>query len=335
MNKVFYRIVFLFFWVAFWGCKKENSFNGSSINVFTENLATLKKGEPILLSFNIGGAIPPIWTVSPNTNVSINAVANNASIEFKTAGKYTIVASAAGKQGTYIATVMDSSFNVSGSGFSLIANKIVDVSPLQIVEFSVQNAASSSLLWSVSSNVNNVAIANNKLSAQVSFNAGIGGAVNNVGSVTVTDGINNQTRTVWLNTNQTSTHTMVPFLYTDKLLVTPSVITDTQGIKTLVLRAKTQLSYQCSNETILSSATENNGYAISYGGVNMSKTICTTKEPPTAINSFSNMPLGTHTFTIHFGNKTLVGAVTYASNGVFSFSWNNNTDVVISPLSVQ
>lgn len=335
MNKVLSSIFLFFFLAASSGCKKENSLNGNNINVFTETLATLKKGEPILLSFNIGGSTPPIWEVSPNINVQINAVANNASIEFKTAGKYTITAKSNGKQGTYIATVIDSSFNIFGNTFSLIANKLVDVTPLQTIEFVVQNAASSNLVWSASNNANIVSISPNKLSAQVSFNTGVGGAISNNGNVTVTDGIHTQTRVVWLNTNTSSTHVMVPFLFTDKLQITPSVTTDSQGQKTLVLKAKTQLLYQCSGESILSATSTNRGYAISYGGVNMSKTICQTKEAPTVVNTFNSIPIGTHDFTINFGNKTLVGTLTLTNMGVYNFSWNNNTEVAINPLTIQ
>lgn len=337
MYKLLYKFFLLFLIIAFWGCTKETSFNGSSeLNLFTENLAPLKKGEPILLSFNSGGTITPKWTITPNTNVFINAIGNNASIEFKAAGKYTIIASAAGKQGTYNATVTDSVFAISGSRFALIANKIVDIAPLQIVEFFIQNAASNNVTWSIGANVNNINIAPNNLSAQISFTSPFSGTSSSTSTVGASDGINSQNRTIWINSVPSSTQTMVPFLYTDKLLITPSITTDTAGRKTLVLKAKTQFNYQCSSDIILSQSGNNlNGYALNYGGVNMSKTVCATQGPANATNSFFNMPVGNHVFTIGFGNKTLTGSINVASNGVFTFNWNNNSEVIISPLTIQ
>lgn len=336
MNKLLHNIILLLCIALLYSCKKENSFSSSTdINLFTENLTTLKKGEPILLSFTAGGASPPTWAVTPNTNVSLNAVGNHASIEFKTAGKYTIIATAAGKQGTYIATVIDSSFNIAGNNFALVVNKIVDVAPFSMVEFSVQNPLTNNLIWSFGSNVSSINVAANKKSAQVSFSTGITGVVMNTGTATVIDGTNTQSRTVWLTTVPSSTHTMVPFLYTDKLQITPSVSTDTAGKKTLILRAKTQFAYQCSNDVILSNTSSNNGYSVNYGGVSMSKTICPTKEPASTTNGFIDMPIGQHSFTINFGNKTFTGSVNVLPGGIFVFNWNNNGDVIINPLTVQ
>ena len=97
--------------------------------------------------------------------------------------------------------------------------------------------------------------------ATINFTSG------NTGTVTVTDGTNTQSRTIWLDNavNNVSIDT-VPFMFGDKLNITPSIVSDSMN-KTLVISTKTTYNYQSNTDIILSTSdTLANNYSVSFAG---------------------------------------------------------------------
>ncbi len=317
--------------VSITSCKKTTSSSTTSIdNLFIERIDNIKLKEPVLLSFGDAGTAIVDWQVTPNNNFEISKVGKYATVKFNNAGVYTAIAKSNNKQATYIVTVVNTLYNDIGSSFSVTASKIVGVNANEDVLFTVNNPQSANLIWDVKGQLPSVQISPDQKSALVSFKGGVSG------TVTVSDGVNKQSRTVFLNDPSSSSIENVPLILGDKLIVTPSVETDINGIKTLKFTANTTFNYQCNTDKILSAVvTDNNEYQISYGGVAMALNPCSVITTANCSNSFVNMPIGLHPFSINYENKTFTGTIDVSASGVFSFNWTNNNLVLLTSLQVS
>ena len=299
--------------------------------MFTERIDNIKIHEPVLLSFGDAGSAVVDWQITPNNNFEISKVGKYATIRFSDAGVYTAIAKSNNKQATYIVTVVNAMYNDIGTKFSVTASKIVGVNTNEDVLFTVNNPQSANLVWSIKGQLPNVQISPDKKSALISFKGG------SSGTVTVTDGINKQSRTVFLNDVASgSSIENVPLIFGDKLNITPSVETDISGIKTLKCTTSTTFNYQCNTDKVLSAVIVDNGeYQISYGGVAMAISPCPAIATATCVNGFVNMPVGTHPFSINYANKTFTGTIDVSASGIFNFNWTNNNWVSLTSMVVK
>ncbi len=332
MKKIIYILILFATFVSITSCKKTTSSSTNSIdNLFTERIDNIQLKEPVLLSFGDAGTSVVDWQVTPNNNFEISKVGKYATVKFNNAGVYTAIAKSNNKQATYIVTVVNTLYNYIGSSYSVTASKIVGININEDVLFTVNNPQSSNLIWDFKGQLPNVQISPDQKSALVSFKGGISG------TVTVSDGINKQSRTVFLNgVSSGGSIENVPLILGDKLTITPSVETDINGIKTLKFAANTTFNYQCNTDKILSAVIVDNGeYQISYGGVAMAANPCSVITPANCSNSFVNMPVGLHPFSINYENKTFTGTIDVSATGVFTFNWTNNNLVSLTSLQVS
>jgi len=331
MNTI-YKLVF--FWAIIFitfACKKTTSTEGSGNNLFTETLDSVLQNEPVLLSFDNGNSTNMItWTTTPQKGVHISQAGSYATLDFDSSGTYTVVASCNNKQATYKVNVLHKTYNDNSNSFGVTASKVVGANLNETIVFSVHNVSTNAITWTTSGNAGLVTISSDKLSASISFISG------STGIVTVSDSTHSQSRTIWLN-NPASNTTIdtVPFMFGDKLNITPSVITDSLG-KRLVFTTSTTYQYQGNTDQILSLSTNTaNAYRLSFGGVVMAAVPLANVLTATTVNSFQNIPAGTYPFTVDYANQTFIGTITVISSGVFTFNWTSNNYVSIYPLTVQ
>jgi hypothetical protein len=324
----------LFFAMAtiFIACKKTTPDNiAQRDNIFTQTLKDIKLSEPVLLSFDVGNNATVVsWQVLPNSNYTITKAGIYATLVFTAAGNYTAIVSTTDKQATYNITITDSSYtNLSDTSFKLQASKMLDVLPNEVISFTARNTPSNSFVWSASGNVSVANTIGNP--AMFSFSNG------KTATIKVTSGGANRSRTVWLKDSLANASVVTsPFMFGDKLTITPSVTKDIAGNKRLVLTAKTNFNYQSNNDSILSITNiDSDGYTVSYGGILMASVPTSNVIPASSVNKFDSIAIGTYPFYVNFGNKTFVGTVTLNSAGVYSFDWKNTGDVTIYPLKVQ
>lgn len=332
MKKIIYLWLFFATLFATTSCKKTTETNaGGTDNLFTEKIDNIKLKEPVLLSFGDVNTSLVDWQVTPNNNVEISKVGKYATVKFNASGVYTAIAKANNKQATYIVSVVNTLYNDISSGYSVTASKIVGINANEDVLFTVNNPQSPNLDWEIKGLLPSYQISADKKSALVSFKGGVSG------TVTVKDGINKQSRTVFLNdVSSSSSIKNVPLIFGDKLMITPSVSTDINGIKTLKFTANTTFNYQCNTDKILSTViVDNNEYQISYGGVAMAVNLCPTSAPANITNGFVNMPVGLHPFSINYENKTFTGTIDVGANGIFSFNWTNNNLISLTSFQVN
>ena len=313
-------------------CKKTTPDNiAQRDNIFRQTLKSIKRSEPILLSFDVGNNASVVtWQVIPNSNYAITKAGVYATLVFTKAGDYTVLVSTADKQATYKINVADSSYtDLSDTGFALQASKLLDVLPTETVSFVAKNSIDGTYVWSTSGNVF-LAVTGGNL-ADFSFSSG------KTATIKVTSGGETRSRTIWLKDSlENASVKTSPFLFDDKLTITPSVTKDIAGNKTLVLTAKTNFNYQSNTDSILSVAIAGSeGYTVSYGGVLMASVPTSNVIAPSCVNNFDSIAIGTYPFYVNFGNKTLVGSITLNAAGVYTFEWKNNGDVTIFPLTVQ
>ena len=312
------------------GCKKTDIPNVDNV-VYNETISGIKKNEPVLLTFsNSNNTALVKWVVTPSVGVTINTVGNNATIVFSLAGSYNVTATAGNVSAKYIVNVSDTSFIGYGTSFNMSASKLVNIQTDEPVVFAVHNAkAGSQITWSVFSDSFYVVVDTVNNTATISFYKG------GYGVVTATDGTDTQRRTVWINDSSATNPNQdtVSFILGEKLLLTPSIVT-IGGSKQLVMQASTTNNYHCPTDKILSFSL-NREYMIDYSGVAISPQPCSPVAPATCINSFSNIPVGTHDFTVNFENKTFTGKLNVSSAGVYTFTWPDKSVINISPLVVQ
>ncbi len=308
----------LLFFVA--SCKKETTSTNTIDNLFTETKDNVQRNEPVLLSFgNNTTAQTIVWKALPNTGVSINQVADYATVSFANAGQYTVTALNGNKQATYIVNVINTLYDDIGSKFRLTASKILNVQINQDVDFTVHHPAKS-INWSdwtiagTGSTVKGYSANNNTVT--ISFQTA------GEKYVTITDGTNTETRTIWVTDVPATDKTNVPFIFSDALTIVPTLSTDK---KTLYFTTATGYNYQCNTDKIISAAdATNNNYKLSYGGVTMASTPCLTITQASCINSFTNMPLGDAPFSINYENKTFTGSINRSATDVYTITFSNN-----------
>ncbi len=314
------------------GCKKEIANNNESVNnLFTDSVPTVKNNEPLLLSFSNGNNATIVqWQVFPNANYSISKVGIYATFTFRKAGVYSIVATANSVKATYIVTVLDSVFNAIDTGFNLSASKLVNVLPSEIDSFTVKNPPSpSSFIWTTSGNISYVNTASNP--AIFSFGSG------KTASIQVKVGNQIRSRTIWLSdpSNHNTSLDTVPFIFSDKLNITPSVSKDLNGNKILVLTAQTGYNYTSTSDLVLSQLdSSNNQFTVSYGGVVMAKVPSADVKPASCMSTIS-MKEGSFPFVINYGNHTYIGTIELSATGIYTFAWAKNNEVSINPLTVH
>ncbi len=333
---IFYALIIALFVGA--GCTKSG--NGSSLDnnnpeqVLTESLPNLRISEPLLLAFGDSGSNGSVdWKVTPSVGVTINKVGIYATFYFANAGNYQIVATnKANKQITYSLTVLSTNYQDTNLAFGLSASKVVGVKQQESIFFKITNTKSRNISWITSGNAVSVVLAADRLSASISFKDGF------TGTVTVNDGINTQSRTIWLNDTASNTQKdTADFIFGDKLLLTPSLSTDQSGRKLLTIAASTNYPYQSTSDIILSQASfTNKAYTLSYGGVYMANEPQVVIAPATARNSFSSIGVGAYDFSVQVGNKTYSGSLSVTASGVYQFTWPaTNGQVTIRPLTLQ
>ncbi|MEI6184245.1 MAG: hypothetical protein WCP65_01875 [Bacteroidota bacterium] len=332
--KLIYKLVLI--WaivISAVACTKVTSNEGQN-TVFTEKLDSIQRGEPVLLSFNNGNnATVVTWSVTPSDSVTLEKAGAYATFYFAVPGTYTVVASANSKQATYQVKVINKTYNDIGSGFSVTASKTVGVQLNETVLFTAHNANSSVYFSTINSTIG--VFNPTGSSALISFRGG------SSGTVVASDSFHSQSRTIWLSDSLLNPSLVtVPFIFSDKLNITPSVITDSLGNKTLVLSTKTTYNYQSTSDQILNFTANNKGSLIaSYGGVTMSAAPQASVSPATCVNTFYNLvssTSNTYPFSVNYGNYTFTGTLTVNPNGVFTFNnWLPNGYVSIYPLTVQ
>ncbi len=314
------------------GCKKDNVQNLDN-TVYEETISGIKKGEPVLLTFSNSNNITKVdWTVTPNIGVNKSEVGNYATLLFSNGGTYSILAKAGNATAKYKVEVIDSTYTDYGNTFNLEAAKLVNINKGEPIIFSVHNAKSGAKIsWGASSASSAYTIIENAANntATISFNSA------GYGTVTASDGIHTEHRTLWINdsANPNSNEDTISFILGEKLLLVPSIQV-VNGNKQLIISATTTYSYHCPTDKILSFS-DNNEYMIDYAGVVISPQPCSANNKPTTINRFNNLPFGNHPFVINFENKTYSGNVNVSGSGTYTFYWPNNSVINISPLEVR
>ena len=326
------KLIFIFL-IALSSCKKETNNSNTIDNLFTETKDNVQINEPVLLSFGDNTTAQAIvWKCEPNNGVTINQVGAYTTTTFANAGTYTVTALNSKKQGTYIVKVINKIYDEIGGDFSLTASKIINVNKNEDVVFTVHNTtqAVNQLDWSYAGltatnkgyNVNNTAVTLSFQTAGEKY-------------VTITNGTNKQTRTIWVNDLPQIDIVNMPFIFSDKLYITPSIETIGSN-KNVVFTTATTFNYQCNTDKIFSAASSNNNsYLLSFGGVAINATPCNTIAPAKAVNNFTNMPIGVYSFSINYQNKTFVGTIAVATDGTYTINFNDNNLIVFTTKIVK
>jgi hypothetical protein len=154
--------------------------------------------------------------------------------------------------------------------------------------------------------------------------------------VTVRNGNNVETRTVWVSDSPVNNTLNVPFILGDKLSITPSVVV-VNGIKNLAFTSTATYKYKCSSDKIIVDAYSKNGkYILSFNGVNIAASSCSNIIQPNATSSFSNMVSGnTYPFSINYQNKTFTGSISVATDGTFTINFNDNNLISFTTKTVK
>ena len=312
-------------------CKKTDSTPVSNV-VYEESIQNIKKNEPVLLTFDYTNNTAKVtWTVSPSANTTISTVGNSATIAFGAAGTYKVTATAGIVSAIYTIIVLNVEYTDYGTTFNLSASKQVNIEMNEPILFSVHNSnvSGSRINWSVFPGSFSISRDTIKNTATITF------ASSGFITVTASDGTITQSRSVWVNdpVNTTPDLDTIPFPLGEKLQLTPAIII-IAGTKQLVIQATTTNTYHCPTDKILSFASAGD-YIIDYLGVTISPQPCTPASVATCTSNMGNVPVGMHSFTISFGNKTYKGSLNVSPSGIYTFTWPDQSGVSISPLVVQ
>ncbi len=334
MNKILKYMLPCFLLLGIFACKKTDTVPASNV-VYEETISDIKKNEPVLLTFNNSNntTTKVIWSVSPTANTTISAVGNMATISFSMAGTYKVTATAGTVSAIYTVLVNNTDYTDYGTDFNLSASKQVNIEQNEPVVFYIHNSTGrfSQIAWKVSQGTPTIDKDTTNKTATITF-PGSG-----IYTVTAIDGVHKQSRSVWVNDPATSNseHDTVPFILGEKLRIRPSIIT-IAGVKQLVMEASTTNPYHCPTDKILSFPfSSTNNYSIDYLGVAIASQPCSPFSVATCSNSFASISVGSHNFTINFGNKTFTGSLNVSSGGIYTFTWPDESVVNISPLVVQ
>lgn len=331
MNKILKYFFLCFILLVAIGCKKTNVTSADNV-IYEETIKNLKKDEPLLLTFQTTNSTEKVqWTILPLANTTINAVGNKATITFGTAGKYTVTATANDAKAIYNIEVNNTPFTDYGTSFNITASKQVNINENEPVVFSVHNTqvSGSRISWSVYPGTFNISKDTIKNTATITF---VGSGTR---TVSASDGINTQSRTIVINdrANANPEQDTVTFMLGDKLQLTPSVVS-IGGSKRLTIQAATLFTYHCATDKILSNVSSFD-LEINYMGVVIASQPCAGNSTASCSNNFSTIPTGSHPFTINYANKSYKGTIDVSNSGVFTFNWPNSSEVIISPLVVQ
>lgn len=313
-------------------CKKDNV-QLPNENVYEQNISDIKKNEPVLLTFGSSNNTAKVeWTITPNLGVSKSEVGRYATLMFSIAGNYTVYAKSGNATAKYKVEVIEQTYKSYGDSFNLEASKLVNINVSEPILFSVHNAKQGvKIRWTANNTTSLYTINENAANntAAITFNSA------GFGTVTASDGIHTEQRTIWINDNANAdpNKDTVAFILGEKLLLKPS-IQMVGGNKQLVISATTSYSYHCATDKILSYNDDAN-YIIDYAGVAIARQPCSSENKATCDNRFTNIPVGDHPFIINFENKTYSGIIKVNSSGTYTFSWIDNSVIKISPLVVK
>lgn len=319
--KKYLTILIAVFLIA--SCKKETS-NNTTDNLFTETKSNVQLNEPLLLSFGDNSTQQNVtWQCNPNTGVSINNIGDYANFSFTNAGTYTVTAkNNNNKQGTYIITVVNTLYNEFGNSFTVSPSKVINVAINEDVVFTAYNSNqniqdSDWVVHSIASTFKGFGTGNKSIT--VSFQTA--GAK----YVSLKNGNNYETKTIWVVDSPANNTVYMPFLFGDKLNITPSVVVN-NGKRNLQLNTTATYKYRCNTDKIIADTYNRNGTNIlSFGGAAIAATNCAQISEPTITNSFTNMTVGnTYAFAINYQNKTFNGSITVDANGTFDINFNDN-----------
>jgi hypothetical protein len=90
MKRVLIACLFFAGALAYIGCQKENSSDQPAVKAAKTN--GIKKGEPVLFSVENSSGQTAQWSVSPSNNVQLTSDGNTATVLFRTAGAYSVIA---------------------------------------------------------------------------------------------------------------------------------------------------------------------------------------------------------------------------------------------------
>lgn len=312
------------------GCRKLVPEKQGNTLLYAETINNIKKGEPLSLTFGDDEVIKKVaWAIAPNSSASITIIANNATIIFSNSGTYVITATMGDVYATYTVTVDNIEYIPNyGTTFTMTAPKFVNINQNEPIVFSALNANNgTSIAWSwFPAAASNVVTDNIKKTATFTFTA------NGPVAIYASNGVETIRRTVWIGADMNPDQDYFNFILGDKLQLIPSLEQSVNG-KKLVIIAKTNRKYHCETDKILSFSV-NNEYIIDYSGVSISRLVCNARSTASTVNSFKNMTVGTHPFTVNFANKTYTGTVALDATGKYTFTWLDASVVSISPLVV-
>lgn len=325
--------IILILCVAFAACKKQDSNSTNGDNLFTETKNNVQRNQPVLLSFGDNSSNQTTtWKCEPATAINANIVGDYSTYTFSNSGTYTVTATQNNKKGTFIINVVNSVYDDIGSNFCVTVDKQLDVNINDNVTFTVHNALGTVATsnWHVESIPSTfIGYSNNNNSITVQFSKA------GANYVTFNNGTQKQTKMVWVN-NATPTQKLMPFIYSDKLIIEPS-LDSTSGSKELLFTIKTSYNYWCNTDEIIADAFSKNGnHILSFAGV-ASSSSCPTKDKPTVIAKFSNLAIGnTYPFNLNYENKTFEGSITVATNGTYTINnMKDNDYFVFTKLQLQ
>lgn len=332
MKKYLTIIIALFLFAS---CKKETSNSNTIDNLFTETKDNVQRNEPILLSFGDNSTQQNVvWQCTPNVAVTKNDIGDYATFIFANAGTYTITAkNSNNKQGTYIVSVVNTLYNELGSSFTMSPSKLINVGINEDVVFTAYNINqniqdSDWIVHSIPSTLKG--FSNNNKSITVSFQTA--GAK----YVSLKNGNSYETKTIWVVDSSLNNNINVPFLFGDKLNITPSIVLN-NGKRNLQFSTQATYKYRCSTDNIIADIYNRNGtYILSFGGAAISANTCAQINAPSSNNTFANMVAGnTYPFAINYQNKTFNGSVTVDSVGTYNINFNDNNLINIFPKSIK
>lgn len=316
------KLIFIFLF-ALASCKKETS-SDSNNNIFTETKDNVQRNEPVLLSFGDNStAQNVVWQCNPNTGVTLNNIGDYANISFANAGTYTVTAkNNSNKQGTYIVTVTNTLYDEFGSALVMSPSKTINVGINEDVVFTAYNSNqniqdSDWVVHSIASTFKGFGAGNKSIT--VSFQTP--GAK----YVSLKNGNTYETKTIWVVDSPTSSTVYTPFLFGDKLNITPSVAIS-NGKRNLQLNTTATYKYRCNTDQLIADTYNRNGtYILSFGGASIAPTTCSQIDAPKNSSSLTNMLAGnTYAFAINYQNKTFNGLISVDSSNTFNISFNDN-----------
>lgn len=108
MKRLLIPFLFLTGVIGYMSCQKENSSDLSSVKASKTD--GIKKDEPVTFSVENTSGQTAKWSVTPSTNVQLTSDGNNATILFRNAGSYSVIANMGNITERIMVNVSDSSY---------------------------------------------------------------------------------------------------------------------------------------------------------------------------------------------------------------------------------